>query len=285
MADSKKDALRDLAISLALIAISLGITRLTRDLLLSGVDDPFLKGFLVEAAMSMPAFVATFALGRTSLYQWDGSLLKAGWTAGLFSIAYSAFQLVVATLAGYAITASPIQIVLFVAQMALVGYCEEMLFRGYAQNAFHRIFGEDSQAKVLLAVACSGLLFGGMHIVNALNPTITFTAALTQSLNVIFFGMYIGAVYFRTGRCLWFLAALHALNDMSAFLSHGVLSGKTADAIINGTGTPSIARLVVPIVLFGGLTLFLLRPSKVKPLLHDEETGGGPHRAPADSAR
>ena len=285
MAGNRREGLRDLAITIILIVTSLVVSRFARHVLAASTDDTFLLDFLGEAAMSLPVFVATFVLGRTSLYRWNRKLLKAGWMTALFTLVYSALLLIISPKAFDASIATPAHIALFVAHMALVGYCEEMLFRGYAQNAFHTLFGEESWLSVLLAVICGGLLFGGVHLSNAFESDIAITAATAQALSAAFDGMYLCGIYYRTGRCLWYLAALHALSDAAIFIANGMFLGYTTGDIINSASAPSIAQIMFPMVLFGGLTLFILRPSKVKPLIRRRRTRRNSRRTPTHTIR
>lgn len=280
MTGNRKKGLRDLAIAIVLIAVSLVASRLARQALVASTDDLFLVDFLGEAAMSLPVFVATFVLGRTSLYRWDRNLLRSGWMTALFTIVYSALLLVIFPGMLDPSVATPAHIAMFVAHMALIGYCEEMLFRGYAQNAFHTLFGEESWLSVLLAVVCGGLLFGGVHLSNAFESDIVITAAIAQAISASFSGMYLGGIYYRTGRCLWYLAALHALNDAAILVANGMFLGNTTGDIINNASAPSVAQTLVPMALFGGLTLLILRPSKVKPLLRRRRRKGKARKRP-----
>ena len=77
------------------------------------------------------------------------------------------------------------------------------------------------------------------------------------------------AVYYRTGKCLWFLIALHALNDAVLMIEQGILAGVSeAEVLVGSTGT-GLVRVVIPILFYGLIALFLLRRKKLEPLIQD----------------
>ena len=168
-------------------------------------------------------------------------------------------------------SASPAQWLFLLGQVALVGFCEELLFRGMIQRAFHRLFGEDSFSHVFLAVFCSGLIFGCAHLVNLDRGNPPLAAVFQAGVNA-FIGMYYCAVFFRTGKNIWYVAALHGLYDLVGMIANGRVNGASQSSVLNVGGGNLTGKAVLFGILLWGLvyllpTLFILRPKKIQPLL------------------
>ena len=84
--------------------------------------------------------------------------------------------------------------------------------------------------------------------------------------------LFYGAIYFRTGKNLWYNMLIHGFHDALAFLMQGGLSGADSSAVISGSSQGSgILGVIIQFVLYGGVGLFLLRKKKVEPLLKKTE--------------
>ena len=88
--------------------------------------------------------------------------------------------------------------------------------------------------------------------------------------------MYDGAVYFRTGKNIWYMIVLHSLYDLTLLIANGRLSGRTVNSILNFGGGELTPKLVlIGILAWGAIyllpTLFILRPKKLKPLLAEKK--------------
>lgn len=102
---------------------------------------------------------------------------------------------------------------------------------------------------------------------------ISFSAAIVQAVTNVFVGVYLCAMYYRTGKCLWYVTIIHAFNDFCAFLGTGFLAGGSTGASISGMALPMDALMkVLPVMaLLYLLPAFIaLRPNKVKPLLGEK---------------
>ena len=266
-----RDKWRDLVLTAAAVAVSVllyhaagkGIDRL--------IADDYLSSFLAELVFALLVMATVLWLRQTALFQSDAALLKKGWLSGGLIIASILFFFVLGLLNLPESTATLPQWLLMLGQVVLIGFCEEVLFRGLIQRALHRLMGEDSFAHVFLAILCGGLLFGGAHLINMDRGNPALAAVLQACVNA-FMGMYYGAVYFRTGKNIWYNAALHGLYDFAAMLANGRASGATLDSILNfGHGVLTGKSVLVGTLLWGGLyllpTLFILRPQKLRPLL------------------
>lgn len=248
-------------------ALSLTVYKLSR-YPLAGIQDEFLFDFLRELVFGVAALLSAVILKKTSIYRSDPALLKKGWTSGLLLLVFYVFQLVMLVVERSRYSVGATDLVFFALEMFLIGFAEETLFRGLIQNAFHELFGEDTVGHVRLAIICSGILFGLAHLVNGLNPEIGFTNAAMQALGVCGMGVVFCAVYYRTGKCLWYLIVLHALNDAVVEASSGRFSGMDQSTVIATTSGESPLRTLITGVLFFAFALFLLRRKKVEPLLN-----------------
>lgn len=263
------EAVRDIFSALIAIIISFAVYKVLGQLVKDTLSNLYVANFAGQLIFAIPVFFAVILLKKTEIYRSDPKKLKASWTAGIMFLIISLLSVVRIISNGIRITAGPLEILLFLMQMFLVGYCEETLYRGLLQNALHRYLGERSLSSVRIAVFIAGTLFGVSHLLNALHPGIGFATAAVQSVGAAAMGWCMCAVYYRTGKCLWFLIALHALNDAVLMIEQGILAGASeAEVLVGSTGT-GLVRVVVPVLFYGLIALFLLRRKKLEPLIQD----------------
>ena len=123
-------------------------------------------------------------------------------------------------------------------------------------------------------MVCGGIGFGAVHLTKALRPGVEFRSAATQAFVAVASGLLFCAIYFRTGKNLWYNMLLHALNDALSFIQSGALSGADSDAVISGSVQSGNTELVFAgqFVFYVAMTFFVLRRKKVEPLLKKTET-------------
>ena len=275
MMTPRREIWKDGLLAIAAMVICVTLYHTAKEILDVAVSDDFVSDFLAELVFAVLVIASVLLLRQTALFRCDASLLKKGWpSAGLLIAAILYFGLTSIPDMLEA-TATPTQWLCLLGQTVLVGFCEEVLFRGLIQRAFHRRLGEDSFSHVFLAILCSGLIFGCAHLINIDRGNGTLTAVFQAGVNA-FIGMYYGAVYFRTGKNIWYVAALHALYDLTAMIASGRVSGQTVNNILNiGGGALTAKTVFVGILVWGALyllpTLFILRPKKLGPLLAERE--------------
>ena len=244
----------------------MAIYRFLPKLIFGDMQDSFQLSLYRQIIFAIPVFVSVIVLRKLWIYRPNPKMLKAGWKA-------AAAIIIIIILNAIRCFAAPIEVdgitfLMFAIQVFLVGYCEEVLFRGLLFNAFHKKFGVRSLAGTRLAVVLSGIIFGATHLLNATNPSVSFTSAVIQAGSAAFMGIFLGAVYIRCGRGLWYVVFLHALNDAVAFIASGRLGGNSAAEIVNTIGIQAgFAQVVFAAVLFGGLSIFVLRKKKLEPCL------------------
>ena len=149
---------------------------------------------------------------------------------------------------------NPLHILLFVLCMAAVGITEELTFRGMIAGMFYDKYGATT-AGVWLSVMASSLLFGLVHITNALSGAASLSGVLIQMVGAIALGMCLAALYFRC-RNLWAVAAVHGFMDFCALLTSGVFQEDSLTAIIGGYSALNLVGFGIYVVI----ALILLRP-------------------------
>lgn len=93
-----------------------------------------------------------------------------------------------------------------------VGVFEEFLIRGLSLNILIEKFGNDKKG-IWLSVIISSVLFGIIHFAN-LTTGASFQGVLIQVISTSFLGMYLAAIYLRSGS-VWTTAILHGLYDLA----------------------------------------------------------------------
>lgn len=149
---------------------------------------------------------------------------------------------------------NPLHILLFVLCMAAVGITEELTFRGMIAGMFYEKYGA-TPAGVWLSVMASSLLFGLVHITNAIGGAASLSGVLIQMVGAIALGMCLAALYFRC-RNLWAVAAVHGFMDFCALLTSGVFQGDSLTDIIDGYSVANLLGFAIYVVI----ALILLRP-------------------------
>ena len=261
---------KDLVLSLAALLVSTGVYKLCSPLF-NSMANGFLADFLRQAIFAIMVFLCVLVLKKTWIYRSDLRKLKVGWPAVLPLLFVIFINVLQASDMIPNISVTGFELLLFLAQMFLIGFCEESLFRGLIQNAFHRIFGEDSTLRVFLGVICGAFCFGAMHFVNALRPEVSLSAAALQVFYTFCFGILFATIYFRTGRNLWIGVLLHAVDDAFSFITTGRLSGGNAGQAIASASSATASKygplqMLFTLCLISAISLFLLRPKKIKQL-------------------
>ena len=259
---------RNLLLTILVIIAIFVINHFTGDIF-DGLSNAYLANFLLKLKCAALAVLGALIVKKLWIYRrFDLGLLKKGWPAGILELLVVLMSVFNVLTNKRAITARPIDIVLLVLEMICVGIHEETLFRGMLQNAFHELFGEDSVGHVMLAAVCAGVFFGLIHLTNALQPDISLSDAAIQAISACGSGIFYGAVYFRTGKNLWYNVLIHGLHDIFVFLVQGALSGAgSADVITSASQSIDVPVLILQALGYAAIGLFLLRKKKVAPLL------------------
>ena len=267
----RREIWKDGLLAIAVTAISIELYHLAGLILDAAVSDSFLSNFLAQLVFAILVLSSVLLIRQTALFRCDASLLKKGWlSAGLLIASILYFGLTDIPIILEA-TATPAQWLCLLGQAVLIGFCEEVLFRGLIQRAIHRRLGEDSFGSVFLAIVLSGMIFGCAHLLNVDRGNGLLPAVFQAGVNA-FAGMFYGAVYFRTGKNIWYMMALHGLYDLTLLISEGRASGQELNNILNYGGGALTGKVVlIGILAWGAVyllpTLFILRRKKLEPLL------------------
>lgn len=96
-----------------------------------------------------------------------------------------------------------------------IGMAEEFFFRGFIQGEIVDAYGK-SRKQVIISVVVSGVIFGLVHITNALSGQDIITT-LMQVLQASSLGILLGSIYFIT-KNIWSVVFLHAFYDFAIML-------------------------------------------------------------------
>ena len=128
----------------------------------------------------------------------------------------------------------------------LIGLAEEFLCRGWVQNEFIERFG-DTKKGIILSIFLSALIFGFMHLTNALVTPQGLFHTFMQIFQAIASGFLLGSVYYKT-KNIWVVAFLHGFFDFSLMLSEVNL---IKDCAPNTNTQIIIVSLISSILLIG----------------------------------
>lgn len=157
------------------------------------------------------------------------------------------------------------QILLFIVTMILVGTAEEFTFRGLLANLIFDKYGKTLKG-VWFSTFMTGIIFGSMHIFNAMSPGISLHSTTIQAILATVVGMVFTAIYFRT-RNIWFIVFLHAFNNFAGLFASGVLGAGTISTTISSYSFINLIGAIPHIIVL----LVLLRKSKMEEILGIEE--------------
>lgn len=261
--------IKELVMIVAACLISVILYHVAGQVIEGIVSDTFLSAFLAEAVFAVFALLIVFAFKKTHIFKNDKTHLKSGWPSAGLVFVMILFYFVTGLGALLDSSATWIQWLLLIGHCILIGFCEETLFRGLIQRQFHAIFKEDSFKHVFLATVCAGAIFGLTHMIN-LTRGASFSSVAFQAMVNIFIGIYYCGIFYRVGKNLWFMVFLHGLYDLVGLINQGRLNGAALGDVIAPqqlTGKSFGLGLLVLGGFYLLITLFILRPKKLRPLI------------------
>ena len=140
-----------------------------------------------------------------------------------------------------------------------IGIREECFYRATVQNILAKKYA-NSVKGIWITVLVGAAIFGLSHATNlffGMDPFAVFTQVVTTAC----LGLLFGAVYLRSGN-LWILILVHTLTDLAGLAGSTFLRNYSDIEDMNRL-TMSWMSLVVHLI-YVGLAIFLLRPSKCK---------------------
>lgn len=147
-------------------------------------------------------------------------------------------------------TISVSKIVIALVFCIFIGISEEAIFRGIVTEYCLDIFGTKTQKARMLSVIVPSVIFGAVHLMNAVSPDISFATAAVQAMVAGSLGLAFGAVYYRSGRSIWAGVIIHAIVDFAGLAAKGMLTGATASEAVGNLGLGGIILVPVYITIF-----------------------------------
>lgn len=216
--------------------------------------------FAADISSALVVLIIMLCLHRQNILRGNIKGLAKGFSAGGFLCGYIIIMLLSFFMMDFSVKnlQPPIHILLFTLSMVLTGFSEEILFRGIIFNILGDCFGKKSRFAIYGTTALSSFIFGFMHLSNVFSG-VSFGGALIQTISAFAVGCYFNAIYIRCGN-IWSIVILHSLTNFVSLLNVGFLgNGDIASSISEYTPI----RLA-SVFLYLGLTVFLLRASKMK---------------------
>ena len=139
-----------------------------------------------------------------------------------------------------------------------IGVREECLYRATIQNILAKKYA-NSVKGIWITAIIGAIIFGLTHVSNlffGMDPL----AVLTQVISATFVGLLFGAIYLRSGS-VWALILIHTLTDTAG------LAGSTFLYISDIEDMNQLSwswERLIAWLLYVGIAVFLLRPSKCK---------------------
>lgn len=155
-------------------------------------------------------------------------------------------------------------IILSILSLIEIAVREEFIYRATIQNILAKKYAHSVKGIWITAIV-SAVVFGSIHLCNifaGLDPKV----AIVQATTNIFVGLFFAAIYLRS-KNIWTPVAIHALTDMAGLAKSKFLMHQSDIAVMGSLSW----RSLIGGVLFAGLAIFLLRPSKCKALLSNLE--------------
>ena len=239
--EKSKILIKNLVIAVAAFAVTIALGRI--------IDIP-VKGYAGSAICQLLAFVIYFIAAclanKKDILKFKTEGFGIGFIISIFILIRTAMALIAflnRNNGAPIVTVSILEVISLVVFSLLVGLSEETLFRGVVQGSFHDYFGEDNSKHVRQAIIFASVLFGLVHLSNAIGGSNSIESVLAQVVSAIGGGLMFGTIYYRTNKNLWACTIIHAFNDFVSFVASGSLSGGTVSDSINSltTGAENIS--------------------------------------------
>ena len=212
------------------------------------IPDTFILTVALQIFESVLTVGLIFLLGKKDTLK----IRKGGLKEGILSCSFLIVIQIVLLLSKISeITAagnvSASRVILALIYCVLIGITEEGLFRGLITDISLDITGIDTHKKAAIGIVIPSLLFGALHLTNALSPDISLATAAVQALSAACAGAFLAVAFFRGGRSIWPGVIIHAIVDFAGFVSGGMLQGASDTEAI---GNLSVGGLImIPLYL------------------------------------
>lgn len=232
--------------------------------LAAGGDYPL--QLITELVMFLCLVILTLILRMGHIFRERGvGFFRSLIPAGAILLYYLYAGLVTTVMSMYDPLQPVFVIICFLLCMFAIGLAEELAFRGLITRMIFDKYGR-SRAGVWLTVAVSGIIFGAMHLINAIGGAVPLSGVLIQVVGAAALGMCLSAVYLRC-RNFWAVAFIHGFMDLCALISTGIFTSST----LTDTLAAYSPIMLSSVVIYGALAAFLLRPSKIAQITTGEK--------------
>lgn len=147
------------------------------------------------------------------------NFLKGLWIGGyMFVLTLFNLESSIDEVSGFPFVAPSVYLVLIViVEQLFVGIFEEFLVRGFVLNVLLEKLKNNGFRGKIKAIAISSLLFGLIHFLNLFSEPQMLNATIAQFFYSVFIGVFLGALYLRTGN-IWVVAFYHFIYDAASEL-------------------------------------------------------------------
>lgn len=259
----ENEEMKKVLLSIVSVAACFGLMRVTSPFIEDHISNRYVGECAIEMAFAMYAVIAAAVMKRMGVLKFHFKGLATGAAVGGVLLSLNSILLISFIVSGDPVTASAMEITMFVLNMLLIGVAEEVLFRGIIQNAVMDYCGYDSVKAVRKGIILSAIPFGLVHMLNAFNPSISLLSATVQAVVAIFVGAVFCTIYYRSGKNLWACILIHAINDGIVFVFAGGLGDKTQAGII---GDFTLANLT-PAFVYLAVCMWIMRRRKIETAL------------------
>ena len=216
----------------------------------------------IEIVLALEMLVILHLTDRMYLITKKGRGFFSGLAIGGYCFGFLVYMTVVALVGGF--EEGPIDFtaasVVYVLSMLVVGIAEEFEARAIIAETLLEHFGT-ARKGALCAAGVSGLIFGLMHLSNAIGGS--FAETLPQVILCISGGILYGVIYYRSGN-IWSIALIHGINDVVASISEWLFAGGVS-AASDPSATLSVSQMIFTCCLAAieiGVSLYLMRKKR-----------------------
>jgi len=251
-----------IAASIWILVLVLSSTGLSKIPFLASPDSGYLGQFMVDLVGTGVSVYAIWFLNMGNVIKEKRYGIGKGFVIGMYILAMSLFSLTVTTIGADKSNISPVwKIMIFVLTMFLIGAAEELMFRGVVSNLLFAKYGMSRQG-VWFSVLLTGIIFGAVHLLNAISPEVSFYSALIQGIVAGGLGMVLTAIYYRCKNIL-VVILLHGIIDLAGLFTSGIFGANTLGGTIGSYSSLQLFGLIP----YSIVLLVLLRKSKMEEIL------------------
>lgn len=218
----------------------------------------FVKNLLI-------VFIAVFAIKKFKVFELSGLNLQFKWLYKYLAI-IPVYLLVIGTLQLLKLDFSSknsIDIFLLFLSTMSIGFSEEFVFRGLMSPILMKKHVNEKKG-ILLSILIPAIIFGLLHLLNF--KVANLSSEISQLLYAIYFGVFFGAILYRTNRLIP-LAIMHGLIDFvfgfDSLFETDLVPTETINSLSEIISAIASSVLVLPLFIMGLLTIKKIKKEDV----------------------